>query len=145
MTLPIGTLLAALALLLVVAALIAQPLLGPRRTAVLPESERDRLERERKRIVRAIREVDFERGTGKLNDEDYARMRADLQAQGADVLRALGPLQPAQGTRDIDAEIEAAVAALRETPDSARHCAKCGGAAKSGDRFCPRCGARLVA
>jgi uncharacterized OB-fold protein len=145
MTLPIGTLLAALALLLVVAALIAQPLLGPRRPAVLPESERDRLERERKRIVRAIREVDFDRRTGKLDPEDYNRMRVALETEGASVLRALGPLQTAPGTRDIDAEIEAAVAALRETPDSTRHCAKCGGVAKSGDRFCPRCGARLAA
>jgi NADH pyrophosphatase NudC (nudix superfamily) len=144
-TLPIGTLLAALALLLVVAALIVQPLLGPRRPAVLPESERDRLERERKRIVRAIREVDFDRGTGKLNDEDYARMRTDLQTQGAETLRALGALRPAPGIRDIEAEIEAAVAALRETPDTSRHCAKCGGTIKQSDRFCSRCGARVPA
>lgn len=143
MTLPIGTLLAALALLLVVAALIAQPLLGPRRPAVLPEFERDRLERERKRIVRAIREVDFDRGTGKLNDEDYARMRTDLQTQGAETLRALGALQPTPGTRDIEAEIEAAVAALREKPDASRRCAKCGGLVSERDRFCPHCGAKL--
>jgi len=144
-TLPIGTLLAALALLLVVAGLIAQPLLGPRRPAVLPESERDRLDRERKRILRAIREVDFDRGTGKLDAEDHARLRTDLQAQGAEVLRALGALQTMPGTRDIDAEIEAAVAALRENAESARHCAKCSGLVKPGDRFCPRCGAKLPA
>ena len=103
MMLPIGTLLAALALLLVVAALIAQPLLGPRRPALLPESERDRLERERKRIVRAIREVDFDRRTGKLNAEDHGRMRADLEAEGARVLRALGALETTPGLRYIDA------------------------------------------
>ncbi len=143
MTLPIGTLLAALALLLVVAALIAQPLLGPRQPALLPESERDRLERERKRIVRAIREVDFDRGTGKLNDEDYARMRTDLQTQGAETLRVLGAFQPTPGTRDIEAEIEAAVAALREKPDASRRCAKCGGIVKPADRYCPHCGAKL--
>ncbi|MEO6062374.1 MAG: zinc ribbon domain-containing protein [Thermoflexales bacterium] len=145
MTVPIGTLLAALALLLVVSALIAQPLLGPRRPAVLPESERDRLERKRKRIVRAIREVDFDRGTGKLDAEDHSQLRTDLQAQGADALRALGALQTTPGARDIDAEIEASVAALREKPDSSRHCAKCGGLVKLEDQFCPRCGARLPA
>ena len=143
MTLPIGTLLAALALLLVVAALIAQPLLGPRRPALLPESERDRLERERKRIVRAIREVDFDRRTGKLNAEDHGRMRADLEAEGARVLRALGALETIPGPRDIDAEIEAAVAALREKPDASRRCAKCGGLVSERDRFCPHCGAKL--
>lgn len=145
MTFPIGTLLAALALLLVVIALIAQPLLAPRRPAVLPESERDRLERERKRIVRAIREVDFDRGTGKLNDEDYARMRTDLQTQGAETLRALDALQPTPGTRDIEAEIEAAVAALREKLEAARRCVKCGGIVKHADRYCPHCGDKLPA
>ncbi len=143
MTLPIGTLLAALALLLVVAALIAQPLFAPRRPAVLPESEHDRLERERKRIVRAIREVDFDRRTGKLDAEDYSRMRADLEAEGAGVLRALGAFQNTPGTQDVDAEIEAAVAALREKPASSRRCAKCGGLVSERDRYCPHCGARL--
>ncbi len=143
MMLPIGTLLAALALLLVVAALIAQPLLGPRRPALLPESERDRLERERKRIVRAIREVDFDRRTGKLNAEDHGRMRADLEAEGARVLRALGALETTPGLRDIDAEIEAAVAAFRAKPDASRLCAKCGGRVSERDRFCPHCGAKL--
>lgn len=145
MTLPIGTLLAALALLLVVAALIAQPLLGSRRPAVLPESQRDRLERERKQVLRAIREIDFDQRTGKLDADDYSRMRSALEAQGAAVLRALDGLQTTPVPRDIDAEIEAAVAALREKPDLARACAKCGGQVSRSDRFCPHCGARLPA
>lgn len=144
MTLPIGTLLAALALLLVVAALIAQPLFAPRRLAILPESEHDRLEHKRKRIVRAIREVDFDRRTGKLDAEDYSRMRADLEAEGAGVLRALGALQTTTGAQDIDAEIEAAVAALRVKTDASRLCAKCGGLVSERDRFCPHCGDKLL-
>ena len=145
MNVPLGTLLAALALMLVVAALIAQPLLGPRRAAAAPESEPERLERERRRVIQAIREVDFDRRTGKLSPEDHARLRTSLQAEGADILRALSALKADAGGRDLDAEIEAAVAAIRATPAAGRRCAACGDLVSERDRFCPHCGAKLSA
>lgn len=138
---PIGTLLAALALLLVCAAMIAGPLWGPRRPFSEPETDRQRLERRRADIVRAIRDLDFDLRMGKLDPPDHARLRAALQAEGADVLRSLAALPPPP---DPDAEIEAAVAG-RRARSGGRACPSCGGAVAAGDRFCPSCGARLAA
>lgn len=148
MIMPIGTWMAALALLLVVAALIAQPLLGRRRPALMPESELTRLERDRLRIVAALRDLDFDLRTGKLAAEDHARLRAGLEVEGAETLRlieaASQPDSAPAGTdwRDIDAEIEREVAEFRARPNPALKCPACGGAVSARDRFCPACGAK---
>ncbi|MBX7214041.1 MAG: zinc ribbon domain-containing protein [Thermoflexales bacterium] len=139
MTLSFGPLLAALALLLVCAALIAQPLMGARRSARRTVSEREALQLRRADIVRGLRELDLDARTGKLDPADYARLRAERQTEGAEVLRkldALGGLAP----RDVDAEIEAAVSALR----AGRHCPACGASHAANDRFCPACGKPLA-
>ena len=151
MTMPIGTWMAALALLLVVAALIAQPLLGARRQALVPESELTRLERDRLRIVAAMRELDFDLRTGKLAAEDHARLRAALQVEGAETLRQIEAVSQPESApagragRDIDAEIERAVAEVRARPSSALKCPACGGAVSARDRYCPACGAKRAA
>ncbi len=151
MTMPIGTWMAALALLLVVAALIAQPFFGARRPALMPESELTRLERDRLRIVAAMRELDFDLRTGKLAAEDHARLRAELQVEGAETLRQIeaagqpDSTQAGRAGRDIDAEIERAVAEFRARPTPALKCPACGGAVLARDRFCPACGAKRAA
>lgn len=137
---PIGTLLAALALLLVCAAVVAGPLLGPRRPFVERESDRQRLARRRDVVVGAIRELDFDLRTGKLDPADHGRMRSDLQAEGAAVLRELDALPTPS---DPDVAIEAAVAA-RRARKRGRVCPSCGSAVADGSRFCPSCGGRLA-
>lgn len=162
----IGTLLIGLALLIVVAALVALPLMDRRLPVVEPPSPRDQLEAERRAIVASIRDLDFDHRTHKLAEADYTALRLAQVQRGAEVLRQLEALQrpdnasadPAASEQDrrIDREIETAIAALKQqapagqppAPSAAGGqtvCSQCGRPAKTGDRFCSGCGHALAA
>jgi hypothetical protein len=110
--------------------------------------------------IDALREIEFDRATGKLSDGDYAALKASYTERALDELRAA----PASGA-DI---AEAAVAAyrrgrarcpthgVRPEPDAlycnecglylSGACAGCGAAVtKPGARYCIGCGAALAA
>lgn len=131
----IGTILIGLALLIIVAVVIISPLLEQRRPAITPPAPREALEVEHEAILRAIREIDLDYRTHKLNEEDYKTLRAKQVAHGAQILREIDALKSEQ---DIDSEIESQVAALREAQET---CPACGKPIHEGDRFCAHCGA----
>jgi hypothetical protein len=141
----IGTLIIGFALLIVVVLLIALPLLDQRRPAVEPPSPREALEAERETTVRAIRELDFDYRTAKLSEQDYKTLRAAQVQRGAHILRELDALKGSDaavdGGEDVDAQIEAQVAALRK---GAPACPSCGKPISAGARFCPHCGHALA-
>jgi rubrerythrin len=132
---PIGTLLLALALFVIVGIVIALPLFDRRRPAVYPPTRREALEAERRDIVRTIRELDFDHRTHKINDDDYRRLREEHVQRGAQVLRELNTLHE----KDVDSLIEARVAKLRKSMPS-ETCPACGHAVDATARFCPQCG-----
>ena len=143
----IGTILVGLALLAVVVALVMQPLLHCKSPLTKPQSPRAALEAERAVTIRAIREMDFDYRTHKLLEQDYKQLRETLVQRGTQILRAIDALdQQENETRNIDAEIEARVAAYKKVLEVAptMFCPACGDKVKSTDRFCARCG-RLLA
>ncbi len=100
----------------------------------------------RNSLYRALQELDFDRETNKVSDEDYAVQRYRLVAQGVATLQRLDAL-PALPDDD---PIEAAVRAFRggetaaaPSKSAGRFCARCGAAAAAADKFCGACGARL--
>jgi len=112
-----------MAILVIVAAYVAQPLLVKTRVKVESEdSSRDRLLAERDTIYNAIRDLDFDFQTGKLLEVDYRAMRDKYAARGVEILKeldALGDdrrLQTADRRQSVAAvdEIEAAVQARRK-------------------------------
>ncbi len=87
--------LTSLGLLLVVAtaAFVAWPLLSPaalkaspRIVATTNRNARRELELARHKALAAIREAEFDLATGKLSDEDYAVLRAELEQNALAVL-----------------------------------------------------------
>lgn len=136
----LSTLILGLALLLLFGAIVVIPLLDRKRPAVQPPSPFEALERERAAIVRAIRELDFDHRTHKVNDDDYKQLREAQVQRGSQVLRELEALRTAAGARDPNAEIETAVQKLRAK--ATRACAACGAAVRADDKFCPQCGAK---
>jgi hypothetical protein len=139
---PLGTLLLGLALLAVVGWVVVLPLFDRRRPAIKPPTRREALENERREIVRAIRELDFDYRTKKIDEEDYRRVRDDYVQRGAHVLRDLNAL----GEPNVEDDIERRVAALRVDagdPASTLACPSCSGAIGANDKFCPHCGQRL--
>jgi hypothetical protein len=161
----LGSLLLGLALLLIVAFIIAQPIIerqGVRERRVTPA---DRLRAEYEDLLAELRDLEFDHATGKINAEDFALLRAQLVARGADVLkqletygpaddeieRAIASRRRARAERKGGGEAETAAAARRGNADQARRgadggevtCPHCGAVARPGDQFCARCGARL--
>lgn len=150
---PLGTLFLGLALLIIVVLVIALPLLDRKTPAIQPPSRREALEQERRAIISAIRELDFDFRTGKIGEADYKLLREARVARGAQILRELAELDETED--DVEAAIEAQVARFRtvRTADGrapagltgAVICPSCGHAAGLNDKFCPQCGQRLGA
>lgn len=140
----LGSLLIMVGLILLVVAFLARPLAEKRTSAVTAGEHRlSALQAERDKILTMIREIEMDHAMGKIGADDFRAQRAALVARGASVLRELDMQGAAAAPDDLDAAIEAAVAARRgRTPPGPKgFCTRCGQPLQRGDRFCPRCGA----
>jgi hypothetical protein len=123
--------------------LILQPLLtsGPARTAVYQPPDPE--DTPRGVALAALKEIEFDRETGKLSDEDYAFLKAKYTGAALDALRA--ELPGAGG--DVEVLIAARVRALRSAqtsaPPGAPSCPACGPRPEGDAVFCSSCGHRL--
>ena len=116
--------------------------------------------------VEALREIEFDRATGKLADVDYTTLKARYTKQALTAMRA-----ESKGTLIDESDVEAAIRRAREAranaPACPQHgprpeadaiycsecgrflggaCAHCGATPDApGARFCERCGHRLLA
>jgi hypothetical protein len=140
----VGSLLIMMGLALAVVAFLARPLLQDRVSAIGPEDQEPSvLQAERDKILVMIREIEMDHAMEKIGPDDFQAQRAALVARGSAVLREIDALGGAAGSGDLDAAIEAAVAARRRAGPAGRagFCARCGQPLQRSDRFCPRCGA----
>ncbi|MCO5186140.1 MAG: hypothetical protein M9928_23075 [Anaerolineae bacterium] len=116
----LGSIFAALAVLLLAAVYIMRPFFKPdvSESDLLPTPYDDLLT-QKEALMEQIRALEFDHDTGKLPDEEYNEHRADLVQQAADVLRQIDAMDSAESTpataSDIDEQIEAAVARRRKT------------------------------
>lgn len=132
----LGTMLAVGAL-----AFVLHPLLFDTRPAEAPRPVPAASERpaDDSAIV-ALREIEFDRATGKLSDSDYAELRGEYAARALTELRSAGaPLLPA-AIPLADDDIEARVRAYREARPS---CARCGLRPEPDALYCSTCGGYL--
>ena len=163
----VGTLLALGAMAFVLAPLFRDPP-APRNTAsVARDARADDEQEQRERAVDALREIEFDRATGKLSDADYVALKTRYTEEALSAMRA----ETRQAAPLTDAELEAVIRQQREDTSSTRacpthgprpepdavYCSDCGryllgacsqcGATVSapGARFCDSCGHRLAA
>ncbi len=94
---------------------------------------------EKRRVLAAIKELDFDHAMGKLSDEDHRTIRARYERRAAEVLRALD--EPSALHPWARALAEGAVA-----PSSAPSpaCPGCGAALDADARFCKHCGTKVA-
>lgn len=114
-------------------------------------------ERRRDAALAAIREAEFDHQVGKLSDEDFEVLRADLE-EGA--LAAIAEIEGEPGSRETAAGVTAGGASggmaargsrgarVAELPPAGERkvfCASCGKALPGDARFCHGCGKPVAA
>ncbi|HEX2723447.1 MAG TPA: hypothetical protein VHM24_11040 [Gemmatimonadaceae bacterium] len=103
-----GTLLALLAL-----SFVLYPLLAPDGTSQVERSDPRLPDNPRRSdAIDALREIEFDRATGKLSDTDYDSLKSAYTQRAVDAMRAAGSIV----------------------------CARCGPRPEASARFCSKCG-----
>jgi hypothetical protein len=96
----------------------------------------------------ALREIEFDRATGKLSDIDYAALKSRYTGVALQALRAEARPTDSPGavTGDLEAQVAARVIALRTAAASgAPDCPACGPRPESDALYCSHCGRSLRA
>ena len=113
-------------------------------TEMIGGRTRAALEREKTLVLRAIKELEFDRAMGKLSDADFQGMGSRLRARAIVLMRQLdidssgyrGLIERELAERLKHAGVEAETA-------SRRQCAGCWTNNESDARFCKKCGKQL--
>jgi hypothetical protein len=124
--------------------LVLRPLLGPPKAPDLVEEPLDQEETPKGVALLALKEIEFDRETGKLSDADYQYLKDKYTAEALERLRA----EEASGVPgDVEAMIAHRVRALRSaaatTPPGAPACYSCGPRPEPDAMYCSSCGGRL--
>jgi hypothetical protein len=113
-----------------------------------PEDDDDteRLLLQKEMVYGAIRDLDFDFQTSKVDQKDYAELRQQLERDAVQILRQIDATDPLVA---LDHEIEYQVLALRQQSastvggSSQKSCFDCGTLLENGENFCPCCGQPL--
>ena len=111
--------------------LVLQPMLlpGPEPDELrdIPDPE----ETPRGQALLALKEIEFDRATGKLSDDDYATLHARYTTA------ALATLANEPSASD---RVEALIAERAGSRTEVRFCCQCGARSTDGAKFCAQCG-----
>jgi rRNA maturation endonuclease Nob1 len=123
--------------------LVLQPLLHSGRAAAPVFEPLDPEETPKGIALAALKEIEFDRETGKLSDADYELLKSKYTAAALDALRAESAAVP----DDLEVMIAARARALRSaaasTSPGLSSCSICGPRPESDALFCSSCGRRL--
>ena len=133
----VGSILLAVALLLLVGVYVFRPILTPSRRPSAP-SQKETLLAQKDALIAQIKVLDLDHDMGKIPTTQYEHERIQLKQAAADTLRQIDQLP--DKSNDIDAQIEAAIAALRA---NAVTCPNCAASITASDKFCRECGEAL--
>jgi hypothetical protein len=131
--------------------LVLQPLIAPGRPKA-PVYEPPEPEETAKGVaLAALKEIEFDRETGKLSDEDYAFLKGKYTGAALEALREEAAAEASvagRGAADVETMVAARVRALRSAtssaPPGAATCPACGPRPEPDAVFCSTCGRRLL-
>jgi hypothetical protein len=95
---------------------------------------------EREAAVAALREIEFDRATGKLSDDDYSELKSRYTGEAVLAMRREAVPSSGAGGRPTDDEVDAAVLAYRRATHT---CPTCGPRPEADAAFCSNCGRYL--
>lgn len=82
-------------------------------------------------VLAALRDLDFDFKTGKVSEEDYQPLRAQLLAEAVQYIEA---------EKQEDERLEALIQTRRKAEKQDVKCEHCGAPMEAGQRFCSKCG-----
>ena len=114
-----------------------------------PESEQalERLSLQKETLYTAIRDLDFDFQTGKMDQKDYTELRQHFEGEAIQLLRQIDAVDP---LIELDNELERQIHALRQQRlshldlSSQSTCPRCSGMLQGDENFCPSCGQPLM-
>ena len=112
-------------------------------SAIIEETEWDLLQRKKEVVLGNIQDLDFEYKCGKLSEEDYQKIRAEMSAEAALVFQEIENIESAA---DLDALIRREISARKRKSKAAAPttpCSSCGSPNPATNKFCAECGAKL--
>jgi rRNA maturation endonuclease Nob1 len=127
----IGAIFIALALLVLTIPFLVGPFKKQKNKKGQKSIEKTDSEADRKSLLLAVRDLDFDYKTGKVAEEDYNSLRSQMLARVAS-LDAL--------SNTIDEAIEQEIASRRKCSSNGKGCPNCKTRLKTDDQFCPKCG-----
>jgi hypothetical protein len=134
------TLIAGVIIALLAVALVLEPIVRPVAAATIlrPDSDDDDVspeQRRRDRALAALKEIEFDKATGKLSDVDYERMYERYAAE------AVVALKEAESPAPRPAAVNASVPSTYVP----RFCEECGTMLEGSGKFCVECGTPIRA
>jgi cytochrome c-type biogenesis protein CcmI len=136
--------------------LVLYPLLRPQQAAPVPYEPVDPEETPKGVALTALKEIEFDRETGKLSDQDYELLKARYTRDALEALREDPTVSsPGPVSDDVESMIAARLRALRSASASASSdtpvpsgppqlsCSFCGPRPEADPVFCSTCGRRL--
>ncbi len=116
------------------------------------EDEPSESDYRKRAVLLALRDVEYDYHTGKLDEKDYRVLRGQLSKEALEALRhhSSGTATTGNGSEpsvDGDDPLEAEIRQLRSSlrKGKADGCPECGTSFGTDDRFCGECGAPLPA
>jgi uncharacterized paraquat-inducible protein A len=112
-------------------------------SAIIEETQWDLLQRKKEVVLGNIQDLDFEYKCGKLSEEDYGQIRAEMSAEAALVFQEIDNIE---SSADLDALIRREVSARKNKTAKAVQsaaCSTCGATNPTSNKFCADCGAKL--
>jgi rRNA maturation endonuclease Nob1 len=136
---------------LIVLWLVLEPMLRPSAPRLRPAEPIDPEETPKGIALAALKEIEFDRETGKLSDADYQLLKTKYTAEALEAMRE----EPVAESDDVEALVAARARALRFAPTTTSPvvsalsgatlaaCPACGPRPEPDARFCSSCGHRL--
>jgi hypothetical protein len=110
-------------------------------SAIIEETQWDLLQRKKEVILGNIQDLEFEYKCGKLSEEDYQKIRAEMNAEAAQVFQEVETLE---SSADLDALIRREISARKSRSHANQvSCPSCGRKNPNTNKFCADCGAKL--
>ena len=128
----LGAIFVGLAMLVASLPFVARPFREKRSKKDRKPNIRPNSEEKRRADLSALLDLDFDFRTGKVSEDDYSTVRAQLMADAAQYIQLHDSVE--------DDQLEAMICARKATQVHFRECSNCGEQVQVGSRFCIQCG-----